>query len=57
MSNDTVEVRDKIADLWDDTDIPQSQFAALLRDEADLYEELPGEASAKGRVILFDVVN
>ena len=42
---------DGIGELWDRTDLSQSQFAELLRDEADLYEEAPEQARDPNRVV------
>jgi hypothetical protein len=43
-------VIDSVGELWDNTDMSQSEFAELLRDEADLYEEAPEEARSPHRV-------
>lgn len=40
-----------IAIAWDETDMTQTEFAELLREEADLYEEAPEEARHPQRVV------
>lgn len=40
---------DLLGKAWDETNIPQSKFAELLRNEADLYENAPELASDPSR--------
>lgn len=40
-----------VAEAWDRTDLSQSQFAALLRSEADTYENAPELASDPNRLV------
>lgn len=42
-------VIDLIGKAWDETDIPQTQFAELLRQEGNLYEESPEMARNPNR--------
>lgn len=49
MSDDAV-VLDLIGKAWDETSLPPSQFADLLRGEADLYETQPEQARQPSRV-------
>lgn len=50
MSDETV-VTELIGKAWDETDLTQTHFAAILRNEADLYEEAPESASSPHRQI------
>lgn len=49
--SDRAAARDLIGKAWDETNLPQTQFAALLRDEADLYETAPEQARDPNRVV------
>jgi len=51
QTDDRATVIDLLGEAWDETDIPQTQFAELLRDEADLYEEAPEQARDPNRVV------
>lgn len=59
--SDRQDVLDAIRFAWETTDLPQTQFAALLRDEADLYETAPETATSDARNVewgdLTDVPN
>ncbi|MFB6187254.1 MAG: hypothetical protein ABEI86_10355 [Halobacteriaceae archaeon] len=41
----------RLAEAWEQTDIPQTQFAMMLREEADLYDEAPELASDSNRPV------
>jgi hypothetical protein len=47
--SDEAAVIDLLGKAWDETDIPQSKFAEILRREADLYEEAPEVARNPAR--------
>jgi hypothetical protein len=48
MSDEFVLI-DSVGKVWDKTDISQSEFAEMLRREADLYEEAPEVARNPAR--------
>lgn len=49
--HDETTIINHIAQAWDQTNLPQTQFAQLLRDEADLYANAPGEARSPRRMV------
>lgn len=51
---DRQSVISRIAEAWEASDLPQTQFAMLLREEADLYASAPEQAAHPDRPAIGD---